>query len=394
MSGRGSLVRTRRTWRVVRALVIAGASLAHLVGGAEVGMRQFPHMMPTEKRLMEDAIHSPFHATVPDPDVGFLPPSGLRRLVRTSDFTAVYETDSRGFPNPEPWPSRASLVFLGDSVAFGYGVDVRESFPHVIGDLLSTPVVNLALAGAGPSRQAAVYQKFGIGLRPRHVVACVYAVDFGNDQRFDTWIRRGRTDDYNDLRMTLGRAEDDAETPVLRHYLEKSWLYAHGRDWVLGRLPGRESPPDRYRFPDGSETLLSRGAWAYAATEAVENDPRIEQLLASLQDLEALVKQHGARLSVVLVPSREELFGPPASKTAANIMSRVRVRLVRAGFSVMDLYPAVRDAGGTRSPYFRVDGHFNEHGHRAAADAFVTWFRRAFPDDLDRLRESSGSAIP
>jgi hypothetical protein len=152
----------------------------------------------------------------------------------------VYETDSRGFPNPEPWPSRASLVFLGDSVAFGYGVGVRESFPHVIGALLSTPVVNLALAGAGPSRQAAVYQKFGIGLRPRHVVACVYAVDFGNDQRFDTWIRRGRTDDYNDLRMTLGRAEDDAETPVLRHYLEKSWLYAHGRDWVLDRLPGRE----------------------------------------------------------------------------------------------------------------------------------------------------------
>jgi hypothetical protein len=23
----------------------------------------------------------------------------------------------------------------------------------------------------------------------------------------------------------------------------------------------------------------------------------------------------------------------------------------------------------------------------------VTWFRRAYPDDLDRLRESSGSAI-
>jgi hypothetical protein len=217
-------------------------------------------------------------------------------------------------------------VFLGDSVAFGYGVGVRESFPHVIGALLSTPVVNLALAGAGPFRQAAVYLKFGIGLRPRHVVACVYAVDFDNDQRFDTWIRRGRTDDYNDLRMT----------------------------WAVRRTTQR---------PRCFATIWrSRGSTPTAAT-GCSIDCR----------------------------AGKSSFGPPASKTAANLMSRVRVRLVRAGFSVMDLYPAVHDAGGTRSPYFRVDGHFHEHGHRAAADAFVTWFRRAFPDDLDRLRESSGA---
>jgi hypothetical protein len=103
-------------------------------------------------------------------------------------------------------------------------------------------------------------------------------------------------------------------------------------------------------------------------------------LLASLERIRNLVVGGGGTLSVLLIPSKEEIFGVPAGLASADLVLRVRQRLQGARFSVLDLYPVIRRAGLTRSPYFRVDSHFNEFGQRILAETFVSWFRRAFSD--------------
>jgi hypothetical protein len=87
------------------------------------------------------------------------------------------------------------------------------------------------------------------------------------------------------------------------------------------------------------------------------------------------VAHHDAVLLVMLIPSKEELFGVNASARALNIVSRTRQRLEEAKFLVLDLYPAIRQGGARHSPYFTRDIHLNEYGNRIVADQFVAWFR-------------------
>jgi hypothetical protein len=347
------------------------------VGMGELVVRLFPVLMPVHKQLMEFAVHSHYPAVVPDDDVGFLLPPNLRQVVETRDYNVVYETDGKGFSNVEPWPERPAMVFLGDSMVVGYGVGVWASFPRLIAEMMDTTEVNLALGGAGPERQLAVYRKFGMGLSPRHVITCVYLTsDFANDRNFTSWIREGKPADYSDFRLAPPTSSSFISS--LQRSAEKSWLFMLGRDLILRWLPGYI--PDRYRFDDGSEILLNRYTLAFAMDNAEPDDARIEELLVSLDKIRKLAVQGVSTLSVVLVPSREELFGLPAGVTAGNLVLRTRQRLQEAGFSVLDLYPALRRAGQTRSPYFRTDGHFNEYGHRVAAETFVSWFRRGLAD--------------
>ena len=349
------------------------------VGLGELVVRLFPALMPVHKQFMEIAVHSPYRAVVSDDDVGFLRPPNLRRVVETRDFTDVDETDGKGFPNVEPWPERPAMVFLGDSMVMGTGVGVWASFPRLIAGMMDTTEVNLALPGAGPERQFAVYRKFGMGLRPRHVITCVYLTsDFKNDRHFASWIREGKPTNYNEFRPGPAAPKSTSFISSLQQSAEKSWLFMLGRDLIMRWLPGYI--PDRYRFDDGSQILLDRNTIAFAM--AAPEDASIGELLVSVDKIRKLVVQGASTLSVVLLPSREELFGMPAGVTAGDLVLRTRQRLQEAGFSVLDLYPALRRAGQTRSPYFRTDGHFNEYGHRVVAETFVSWFRRGLPETV------------
>lgn len=379
MTSRGEIKRSRGKRLVVWAAA-AVAALGLTVIGAEVVVRQFPELMPVQKQLMESAIHSPFTRVVPEPDIGFLAPPGLHRAVQTRDFAVTYETDRLGFSNSEPWPNPVAMVFLGDSLLVGYGVSLSASFPHLIAERLHVGEVNLGLAAAGPERQLAVYRKFGLSLHPQHVIACLYlASDFENDRHFTSWVGQGRTGNYDQIRLQMAQAADDGDRANLRGYAEKSWVYVLVRNLIRRWIPGPHDLPERYRFPDGSEQFLGRESIELAMAKAAPNDPAIEQLMASMEKMKNIVIESGSTLSVVLVPSKEELFGAPQAATTGNLVSRARERLKSAGFAVLDLYPAVLRAGMTKSPFFRVDSHLNEFGHRVVAETFVSWFQRTFP---------------
>ncbi len=85
-------------------------------------------------------------------------PSAVRRT-RSFEIT----TNSLGFRGPEvtaPKPAgRLRVACVGDCVAFGSGVDHHETYPHLLGELLSRryperdfEVVNAGMAGADPER--------------------------------------------------------------------------------------------------------------------------------------------------------------------------------------------------------------------------------------------------
>ncbi len=117
------------------------------------------------------------------PDRGWL--YGLRpgaegRLSATGD--ALYRINEDGFRGPRharPKPDRVLRgLVVGDSIAFGYGVEEASAFPRVLEKQLATripskrvEVVNLGVGGYNPWNEAQLLKGFGLGYQPDLVLA-------------------------------------------------------------------------------------------------------------------------------------------------------------------------------------------------------------------------------
>jgi hypothetical protein len=346
-----------------------------LLAGVEVIVRQYPRLMPPQWQIRYFTVHAAYEFTVvPDPEIGFLIPPNQHKPIRTVDYTSTLETDSKGFPNRDPWPQRATIVLLGDSLITGGGVSFAESFAQRIGRMLpDQALLNLGLGGAGPERENAVYRRFGVALQPRLVVACLYlAADFDNDLQYTTWLQEGHGTDFNAFRVNVPGSQGKWYTFPFERYLEQSWFYGMAKEAAYRWIQGSN---DRYRFADGAETLLSRRTLEFAMSPADRNDPRIEALLASVEKLRNLVARQGGQVLVMLIPSKEALLGVPASAERLSITARTRQRLQEANFPLLDLYPTLKRAAAVQAPYFRDDIHLTTYGNYVVAQAFVDWFR-------------------
>jgi hypothetical protein len=147
------------------------------------------------------------------------------------------------------------------------------------------------------------------------------------------------------------------------------------REFVNRALGGQDYPRDRHRFPDDAEVWFDRDVVEFASQPAPLNDARVETMVRSVQKLRDLALRHNAKLAVMLIPSKEEIFAVNDSHRKHNIVARTRERLREAHLPILDLYPAIREAGARRSPYFKFDIHLNEYGNRIVAEQFVSWLQ-------------------
>lgn len=73
---------------------------------------------------------------------------------------------------------RPTVVFVGDSFTFGWGVEAEDSFPHLIGRLLDADAVNLGVAGYGTDQEYLLLLEDGLPLGPEAVVLTFCHNDF------------------------------------------------------------------------------------------------------------------------------------------------------------------------------------------------------------------------
>ena len=171
------------------------------LGAAEASLRTFPQLMPEEARLR---LHwrsvGQNRSPGADPYLGFVyPPNYEGRFERDdSDFAFTYTTDEHGFRNPSPWPERAEIVVLGDSMAFSYGVDDEHAWTALLADQLpGSRIINLGLIGAAPQQYLRIYETFGQALHPDLVLFCLFpGNDLADAGRFEEWLQAGSPGNY------------------------------------------------------------------------------------------------------------------------------------------------------------------------------------------------------
>lgn len=111
--------------------------------------------------------------TVYDEELGWRFEADVVSRQTSADFDVEIRTDSRGHRvgrDASADSARLRVVFVGDSATFGWGVEVEESFPFLVGRMLDVDVVNLGVSGYGTDQQYLKLRRDGLPLGPDAVV--------------------------------------------------------------------------------------------------------------------------------------------------------------------------------------------------------------------------------
>jgi lysophospholipase L1-like esterase len=352
-------------------LVVGSVALSLALG--EGLLRLFANRLPVEIQQIVTA--SPDNLGVYHPYIGYLQRPNASLVYWGRDYSAVHHTDQYGFRNTEPWPQHASVVALGDSLTFGYGVGDDEAWPAVINRAWSDlRVMNLGVIGAGPQQYLRVYETFGQKLQPRLLVVGFFARnDFWDAALFDGWLTSDGGCNFLVWRA-YGQPEDCGnswwwKTVLLanRSYLQNLLQLARSsmRNWF-------ESESKSFQFGDGSRVELDVRDFESKTTGAVPGRKEFRIVVEALQDLHFIGERDGTKMLVVLQPSKEEVYLPRLGETVADPSFHLREEFRQAGIDYLDLTAVFREhAAGGEKLFFEVDGHPNAAGYALIADAVL-----------------------
>lgn len=337
-----------------------------------------PLLQPPEWQIRRQAVQLT-EVVEPDDYLGFVLASNREYAIESLDFSFLRATGIRGFPIFGSWPEAAEVVFLGDSLLLGAGVGAERSFVAQLDRAWRDKrVVNLGNPGAGPERQLRIFERFGLGLKPSLVVACLYlAADLENDTHFHAWLTDSLGMEYNEFRLSYQRRTDLRPKDALSRRLERRPLFGWAQSMIEPHLWGAMRIPHRMRFAEGSEIFFSREKVQFARQPYGGDEPELERVLNSIERLRRLVGDNGGALAVVLIPSKEEVYAAP-NISVVNAPRRLQRRLEDGGVAVLDLAPMLRQRASDRPAYYRRDIHLTEFGNDIAADVMREWLEQRF----------------
>ena len=284
--------------------------------------------------------------------------------------------DAWGFRNPVV-PPRADIVTIGDSFTYGSMVRAADSWPAVLAALSGRTVYNLGTPGYGPLQYAELLDSKALRLKPDWVIVALY---YGNDFLDASARDTPRADDGSGLVHWLQthsfvyRILDGAFSELSRQVFIRSYRYtSRSRDYL--RIADRDNRV---------YTTLAKGRMRGVDLGRPEVRRGIEATAGLLRRMNRRCRDHGGRLLVVLLPTKESIFagylsdhGAPDdardfSKLERNertIDEQLQASLRNDVIPYVNLREAFLSTVGHEEIYPRhFDGHLNRNGHRLFAE--------------------------
>jgi hypothetical protein len=279
-----------------------------------------------------------------DPTLGWAHEAGQYGRLTHPDFDIDVRINSHGQRDDE-YPlertSRHRMLVLGDSFAWGFGVEHRERFDEIIERRHpGWEVINAAVSGYGTDQALLYLRERGLAFRPDVVLLLFHENDFENNARaVEYWYPKP----YFVLRDA---GLELRNTPVPKStFKQRCNRFFYGRTYVLGRI---------YAAVGALTREARRPFWSRGGSATDEGGEVTAALVSAMNQACAAAS---ARLLVVSVPGSE---GLPA-----------RLRSMTGPIGVP--YLALDDAFAGLEATFEHDGHWTSEGHAIAAEAIETF---------------------
>jgi hypothetical protein len=310
-----------------------------------------------------------------------------RRQHASPEWSVRIETNAAGFRDTEapPRPGQPVVIVLGDSMAFGWGVEAAAAFPARLEVTLrpeDARVLNAAIPGTGPTDQLALLPEL---LERTRADVVVLAFFVGND--FDDVASGGAAQyDIVDGLLVL-RGQPHGAVRRLSAWLKRKSRLAQlvaERLWLLEMRRNEDVPVERREHPAlGRQDAFLRRFVQIHGREPLP--PRLEngvaETLAALESMRQLANSRGARFVLAAIPRSiqvydadrrryEQAFGVRPEDWDMDRPQRILREWAtgRDGVELVDLLPVFRNAAPS-SPrfYFFPDSHMTTAGHAVTA---------------------------
>jgi hypothetical protein len=396
---------------------LAGAGITLVA--AEVVLRLRPGLLPVEaRRALPVGAHGRLACLFRTPDgclaadavldfptdLGFAykPNLNLVQWDPESGFWTL-RTDKQGFPNSDPTlHDSADVVVLGDGYAQGVLVEPDESFPARLAALTRRRVLNLGVRGWDAYQYPLAFQQYGLGARPRVVIAALSGTRAWN-ARSARWAEYRAEHPDADYRDFLAAEDGGRRRPgASGTFGLPERLYR--RAYLPAALETLLAPPQAGATParDFDELMVAGQPLRLRLAEAIDywhavdparlmedHEAGIGQLRRSVAELRALAHGAGARLVVLYVPTMEEVYLPllgdesllwrptPKAKILDTLAQlRAVVTSLAAPEELLDLTaPLAQRARLGQSLYWIHDAHWNRRGNAAVATIVANHLR-------------------
>ena len=368
------MIRGNRLRRLLGTILLLCIGTGVALISAEVLLRLFPGLLPPDRRAYLEAGDQ--SGGVPHPYIGSLHTPNQTWVLTSRDYSVKQTTDEHGFRNRGPWPERADIVVLGDSLAFGYGVADNGSWPAILDSSLpDLKVMNFGLVGAGPEQYMRVYRTFGSQLKPRLVIVGMFTGnDFWDTGMFNRWLRSGVKGNYMYWR-DHGRGSAGVLGAAKRMIGAHSYVYNLALE-ARGRLLNRKKDRRTLTLKGGESVQLAIDEHEQLTAGSVAGSAELASVVGSLSALKAMAEAQDAQLLLVFQPSKEEVYSPMLGLRVRNSSEALRAELDRMKIRYIDLLPAFREhAKSGEKLYFEVDGHPNETGYRLIANSVIAYLK-------------------
>jgi lysophospholipase L1-like esterase len=324
------------------------------------------------------------------PYIGHLHKPNGTIILSSRDFQAAHHTDGYGFRNAWPWPERAEIVVLGDSMAFGHGVEDEQAWPSILQRALPrSRVINLGLSGATPQQYLRVYETFGQKLHPQVLLVGLFVGnDFWDADAFDRWLQSGASVNYmvwRDFGMPrrVGFSLREPVDSIMGTLRWKSFLFARksalfnlllhvrgeARRWL-------RSEPKIFQLANGKQLQLLPSDFRSKTMGAQPDRREFQLVLEALHRIQLLAEEQNTQVLMVFQPSKEEVYLPLLDKTTPDPSGPLRNAFERLGIAYLDLTPAFRQrAAAGEQLFFEVDGHPNAVGYALIAEAVLSYLK-------------------
>ncbi|MFL6194524.1 MAG: SGNH/GDSL hydrolase family protein [Thermoanaerobaculia bacterium] len=270
-----------------------------------------------------------------------------------------YRFNRQGYRDDEPAAGAGvrRIVLLGDSVAFGLGVDQDRIFASLLERRLGPPweVDNLAVFAYHSGNELEALETDGVKLRPELVVVQFYMNDFSIP------TASGGPEPPPGLGQRL--------TAVKNRLLYSSALYRRLHQAAAGLAYLAAHDARRRWFP---ETLnKAEPVSKLALLEATPDDERVAAFRV-LRQIRDVARAHGARTLILLMPDEVQLFTPRYD----GINRRFAAFCAKEGIDLLDPLPALR-ASPERADFYLDGVHLTERGHQEVAGLLFDELRRS-----------------
>ena len=325
---------------------------------------------------------------------------GLRRRHVTRHWDVTVAINEQGWRDSrDPMPSAEPILLgLGDSFAFGWGVELEESLLFLVEKRLSrfraTRFVKAGVPGTGPSDQWKLLPPLWERYRPRIVVLVFFVgndftdVQMGGSSQFevrDGYLRRRRLPDQAESWIK------DVSWSLTRYSRLLQWLRA--AQWNRARSESG-STEHSDSVPRGWDAWLREFAQVHLRSYPERTERAVRLTLDYLGRLSEFCRDRSTVFALVAVPRSfqvypgelVELKGALGLTDAELDLDRPQ-RILRKGarqreVPFLDLLPPFRQSvavESNRGLFYYPDAHLNPAGHRLAAEALYLFLTETSP---------------